>query len=563
MSKVNFFALGGQDERGKNCSVLEIGDDLFIFNSGTLVPTTSLLGVKQLIPDFDWLLKNKKRIRGIMIGYPTYDNIGALEYLFQALGSIPIYTSIIGKTVIETIIEKKTQNMSGKNIKIVVLDAMEYFKIGNVEVLPFKVCSSMPWSYGFAFKTKDGHVVYIDDFITINDKNFAFESQLNDLVAKIGTNILLLIVAVGAVGKNTGFTAPNHKSKAILERIVSSAKGRVFIACYDSNAYTILTAGQLARQKQRPFIIYSHTFINIFVATIRNKIFNNRNLLTLPIGEIDKSDNAIICITSNPYRLYAKLSKIANNEDEKIHYNQKDTFVFITPRVAGYEAVEARILDDVARHDVNYFKLTNEVFPMQASDEDHKHLLNLLKPKYVIPISGLYKDFLKYTAVAKHTGISTEQVKILYNGEIISILNGTINKGAKEISLQEKCVDSAGIQDVGASILFEREQMAENGVITIALFYNAKTGKFLKEFKSNILGISDDSKKMAEVEEKMEHYIRLSIADLEKIKSKSENFKIGMSEMREFKINMKKGITKLFEKSVDKKPIILPTIIDL
>ena len=405
--------------------------------------------------------------------------------------------------------------------------------------------------------------MYIDDFITNNDKNFAFESQLNELVVKIGTNILLLIVAIGNVGKNCGYTSPSHKSKGILEKIVSNAKGRVFVACYDSNAYTILTAGQLARQKSRPFIIYSHTFINIFVATIRNKIFNSRNLITLPIGEIDKSENAIICITSNPYRLYAKLSKIANNEDEKIHYKATDTFVFITPRVAGYEAVEAKILDDIARHDVNYFKLTNDVLPMQASDEDHKFLLNLLKPKYVIPISGLYKDFVKYTTVAKHAGISGEQIKILYDGDIASILNGVLSKNPKKINLLEKCVDSAGIQDVGASILFEREQMAENGVITIALFYNAKKTKFLKDFQHQILGVSEDTKKMAEVESKMKTFINDIVENLEKTKAKTETSEISALEMREFKNSLKKGVGKLFEKAVNKKPIVLPTIINL
>lgn len=563
MSKLNFFALGGQDERGKNCYVLEINNDLYIFNSGSLVPTTSLLGVKQLIPDFDWLIKNKKRIKGLMLGYPTIDNIGSLEYLFQAVGPIPIYTSVIGKTFIETLAEKKLQNLALKNLKIYVMDPLKIFKIEQQEIIPFKVCCSMPWGYGFAFKTNNGYIVFIDDFIDANDKNLAFESQLNDLVGLIGNKILLLIVGVGYVGKNTGYTSPNHKSKIILDRIISSAKGRVFLACYDSNAYAILTAAQLAKQTNRPFTIYSHTFINIFNTVVKNKIFNNRNLITMPISQIDASDNAIICITSNPNRLYIKLSKIANNEDEKIHYKPNDTFVFITPRVAGYEGVEAKILDDVARNDVNYYKLTNDVLPMQASDEDQKYLINLLKPKYIAPISGLYKDFINYLNIAKQAGVSLEQIRILYNGEILSIVNDTLVKTNKEIKLEAKCIDSGGIQDVGASILFEREQMADNGVITIALFYDHKKSIFLKDIKYNVLGISDEVKKMEEVEKKILDFINDAIASLTKNKQQQHNKRINANEMREFKINLKKGITKLFEKSVNKKPIVLPTVIDL
>lgn len=564
-SKISFFALGGQDERGKNCYVLEINNNVFIINCGVLVPTTSLLGVKQLIPDFDWLAKNKNRIKGFFIGYPTQDNLGSLEYILKAVGPIPIYTSIIGKSLIETICEKKIQNIPSKLLKIITIENLKTIFINDQEIIPFKVSSSMPWSFGFSFKTSDGYVLYIDDFILSSDKNLAFESSLNEIATIVNNNVLLLIVGIGYVNKNSGFTSPKHKSKEILDQIINDANpdGRIFVSCYDSNAYTILTVAQLAKQKSRPLIIYSHTFINVFSTIVRNKIFNNRNLVTLPISEIDKTENAIVCIASNPHRLYSRLSKIANGEDEKIHFNDKDTFVLITPRIAGYEGVEAKILDDIARNDVDYVKLTNDVLPMQASNEDHKYLLNLLKPKYVIPTSGLYKDFINYATIAKNVGFTSDQICILYNGEVLKLLNGTIQKGITEITLESKYVDSSGIQDIDASILFEREQMAENGVAIILAFYNHKEHKFNSEIKCELYGISDEEEKLNVIKTKIHEQANSLFNDLLVLKENQKEKDISTSEMRELKIGLKKTITKIFEKTLDKQPIVLPTIIDI
>ncbi|WP_052663969.1 ribonuclease J [Mycoplasmoides alvi] len=564
-NKFSFFALGGQDERGKNCYVLEINNNIFIVNCGVLVPTASLLGVKQLIPDFDWLAKNKNRIKGFFIGYPTQENLGSLQYILKAVGPIPIYTSIVGKSLIETIIEKKIQLISPKMLKIITLDNLKTLIIGDQEIIPFKVSSSMSWSFGFAFKTTEGYVIYIDDFILSSDKNLAFESSLNEIAAITNNNVLALIVGVGYVNKNLGFTSPKHKSKEILDKIIndSNPDGRIFVSCYDSNAYTILTVAQLAKQKNRPLIIYSHTFINVFSTIVRNKIFNNRNLVTLPISEIDKVDNAIVCIASNPHRLYSRLSKIANDEDEKIHFTNRDTFILVTPRVAGYEGVEAKVLDDIARHDVEYVKLTNDVLPMQASNEDHKYLLHLLKPKYVIPTSGLYKDFIHYASIAKNVGFTSDQICILYNGEVIKFVNGLLQKGITEITLESKYVDSSGVQDIDTSILFEREQMAENGVAIILVFYNHKEHKFHSEIKCELYGVSDEESKLNVIKNKIYEQSNNLFNDLLALKANQKEKDISVSEMRELKVSLKKIITKIFEKTIDKQPIVLPTIIDI
>lgn len=561
-AKIKFFALGGQDERGKNCAVLEIDGSLFVFNAGALVPTASLLGVKQLIPDYTYLEQNKQRVKAIFVGYPNQENLGSLEQLLRAVGPVPIYVSPVGAAAISAV-AKRMPNFPHHMLRLTPVEPLRVFEIATQRAFAFRVANSLPAAYGFVFLTSSGAVVYVDQFIVTNDKNMAFESDLNDLAVMLNNQTLLLCVGAGYVGKNTGFTAPKHKSKPYLEQIINDAPGRVFMACYDANAYAILTMAQIAKQKQRPLIVHSPTFNEVLEATIKHRVFNASGLSVLPPEQIEQTDNALVCVAANPHRLYARLSKMANGEDEQVKFRPTDTFVLVTPRVAGYEGVEADILDDIARADVDFYRLTNDVLPMHASDEDQKYLLNALRPRYVIPLAGLYKDFIAYATIARHAGLGLDQVKILYNGEAFSLAGGIPQTDSKEISLEAKYVDASGIQDVGGSVLFEREQMAENGVVIIALFFDVKKQVFCDATRTEFYGISDDDQKTESLSAKINEQVKTLAHDFLIHKKKATSKPVTFVEMHEFKTGVRKAVSKIFERTFDKKPIVLPTIVDL
>ncbi|AAB95869.1 RNase J family beta-CASP ribonuclease [Mycoplasmoides pneumoniae] len=561
MAKINFFAFGGQDERGKNCFVLEINNDVFIFNVGSLTPTTAVLGVKKIIPDFSWIQENQARIKGIFIGNPVTENIGSLEFLFHTVGFFPIYTSTIGAVVIKTKIHENKLNIPHDELEIHELKPLETVKIGHHNITPFKVSSSIPSSFGFALHTDDGYIVYVDDFIVLNDKNIAFENQLNQIIPQVANKTLLLITGVGLVGRNTGFTTPKHKSLEQLNRIIASAKGRVFAACYDSNAYSVMTLAQIARMQNRPFVIYSHSFVHLFNAIVRQKLFNNTHLNTISIEEINNSTNAIVVLTAPPDKLYAKLFKIGTNEDERVRYRKTDSFIFMIPRIAGYEELEAQILDDVARNEVSYYNLGREILSINASDEDMKFLVTSLKPKYIIPTSGLYRDFINFTMVMKQAGVEQSQVLIPFNGEVLAINHKQIDNKKRELKLNPKCVDSAGLQEIGASIMFERDQMSEAGVVTIIIYYDSKKSEFLNEITYSFLGVSLDSNNQVKLKTKMEELIRKQINDIKDFTTIKR--RLGKDTSKELKVSIKRAVMNLFTKMTAKAPLILSTIISI
>ncbi len=557
MSKINFLPLGGMDERGKNCYVLEVDNNIYIFNAGVTTPPSVLLGIKQAVADFSYLEKNKSKIQGIFIGEPSFMNIGGLHFLLTKIGThTPIFTSLVGKVIIETYFEKRFRNI---NIKpnLVILKELEKSKIGNFEITPFKIFNSLPSSFGWVVHTPDGGIVYADNFIVSYDRNKTFESQLH-LVNQITNNkTLLLLAPAGQAGNVHGYTAPQHKSKDFYERMISNSDGRIIIACYDYDAYTILTLAQVAKQHQRPFIIYSNTFINTFTLLNRNKMFSNKNLITLPLSEISKSKNAIVIITGTKDQLFHKVQRIVDGEDDKVQFRQGDTFILGTTLVPGYEGYAARLLDGVSRHDVRLEKLPKTILPLIPSAEDLKMFVGTVNPKYVIPTSGLYKALIQSEDAMIQANIRKSQIMVLGNGEMITINNGEMNKKPITIKLDEKYIGAQGALDVGASILYERNQMAESGIVTLTVLYNPKERKFYN-FKINKIGVINDNEQNPKLTSNIIERLENELADLAVYDSKKNRLDI-----RETKIIVKKMIAKYFEKSTGKRPLVLPTIVEI
>ncbi|RCJ00555.1 ribonuclease J [Ureaplasma urealyticum] len=555
MAKINFLSLGGQDERGKSCFVLEVNDDIFIFNAGAKIPTSDVFGVNMIVCDYSYLEKNAKRVKGIFIGTPTFNNVMGIKLLLAQVGyKIPIYTSPIGAIVVKKIFEQKVNN---KKIEpnIIELDPISDKKIGSIYVTAFKVSNSMPHSYGFVLKTSDGAIVYIDEFIISNDKNKTFDSQINALNNITKNNTLALIVGMGQAG-NPCFTAPNHKNKGFYESILQNTKNRLIVGCYSNDAYSIFTLATIAKQQNRPFIVYSNNFINTFVGVLKLKLFNSKNLISLPVSEINNSKNAIIVVIENQDTLFPRLNKILHNEDKHITLTSEDQLVLGVVITPGFEMLAAQLSDEVGRLDIPYKALPKTVLPMTQSDEDLKHLINFLQPKYLIPINGLYKTEVKFTSTVTTSWIKSDQIISISNGELFSIEDKVLNPKPQVIELEDKYISSFDALDVGANILFERAQMGENGVINLIVIFDKQFQKLFNYVEFDYCGVVNDDSQ-----------VRAQVKEIE------ETFKKRMGEclvyddrkrlvLKDTKASLKRLLTKLFEKKFNKRPLVLPTVVD-
>ncbi|MDR3329826.1 MAG: ribonuclease J [Mycoplasmataceae bacterium] len=558
MAKIEFFALGGLDERGKDCYALTVNGDIYIINSGIITPPSVSLGVKKIIPDFIWINQNKPAIKGIFIGTPSYDRFGSLEFFYQFIPNIPVYTSSIGAVVLNTYFQKRAprhgQNPLKLNIRI--MESLKTERIGACQITPFKVSNSMPRSLGFIFGTLEGSIIYIDDFILSSNKNYSFDDEITEINKITNHKNLMLIIGVGLSGRSKGFTNPNHRIASYFESIILDAPGRVLAACYDYDVYKVLGLVQAAMSKNRPINIYSNTFIELFKFLNDKGYFLARKAITIGDESLDTADNAVVIITGTPQRLFPKLDKIVSDDDPKLHLKETDTFIFAENTIPGYESSEADVFDGVARADVQHiYKLPKNILPVSASNEDHKYLVETLQPKYIIPVSGLYMDFVEYQKAILQTGYSKQNILILENGQCISLNNGILEPRTKFVNLEQQYIGTQGVLDVGASSMFERDQMKDNGVVLVSLLYS-KEDKIIKRFNYDSVGVTN-------ITEENKPIINIIVEECNKQISSLLSTAITQNalDMKEIKISIRKIVDKQFEKKFNKKPLVLTTII--
>lgn len=560
MAHVNFFAISGLDEKTRHCYVLEINDDIYILNCGVENPITQTLGVSKIVPDMTYLVENQNRIRAIIIGTASMSNIGSLDILIQKIGShIPIITNEISQSIIETFINTKYwKNNEKPEMTFILGHPMRDLILENDQVIvPFRIANSIPGSLGFVFKTQDGCVVFLDEYIIVNDQTKAFYSQLANIRDIIkGTPVLLMITPTGIVDKSMGFTSPNHNNKDFYEKIFSNTTNRIIVAVHDHDAYSIFALAQAAKKYQKNFVIYSRTFINTFQATIKAGLFNSKGLMSIPLDELNNSSNAVVVITGEPEKLFDKIYKIIDGEDPIIKFTPTDIFILGTKLIPGYEGYSSKLLDRISQIDIKTIVSPKTILPLEPSNEDHKFTASLIQPKYIIPISGLYKSFVQYQSIINQTWLKKDQVLILKNGEVVQLVNGVLVNKKETVPAEYIQMSSFGSSDISESVLYERNLMLENGAVCVSFVMNEKLCLVseLEIFDYGLLNHNDPIAMRAFEEIKSE--IRNNIYTFFAFKSKTS------IDFKETKINLKKGITKLFDKHLQKRPIVLTTIVD-
>lgn len=493
MTDLYLLPISGQDEIGGGCYALCINDDIFLFNAGAKQPyQNNTLGIKRILPDSDWLISNKTKIKGIFIGEPSTMMVDGLLHLVTNINPyMPIYTTELGKTFIESNFNYEIyRNQLNFRFNFKIIKPLEIFYVGNHKIIPFTVFSAIPLSVGFIIKDGDGDIVFLNNFILCNDYSKLFNDSL-PLLPAIVKDVKLLIVGVGNVSYSKSFTTPSFQVRDYLYNLVSQASGRIIAGIYDTDLYYLYALASVAKQTHRPLIIYSSSSINVFSNSIKLKLFANNNLLTLPLTEANNSDNAIIVIVSRINELFPLLMDIVNEEDKKITLKKDDLFLLLTNKIAGVEKLEADTIDAYTRSEILMIKLPKNTLPIKASVEDHKYLIKLLNPKHIIPINGLYRNFVDYADNMLSTGIKYDTVNFVYNGEMINI--NKVSEVKQNIVVTEKYVGNNFYNnEIDYQILFERERMATDGFINFIVLFSIKEKEIqLVKFNLDFIGVVD------------------------------------------------------------------------
>lgn len=474
--RLRVIPLGGLGEIGKNMTVFEYGDDMIIVDAGLMFPTEEMLGIDRLIPDFTYVLRNKERVRGIIITHGHEDHIGALPYLMRLIDA-PIYATKLSARLISTNLTKA----GGKKPSVNEVEKGEVVRLGQFSVEMFPVCHSIPDAAGLIIETPVGTIVHTGDFKLDHTPVIGEPTDLHRL-AVLRTKEVLLLLSDSTYVELPGYTPSEQVVAASLDRIMSGAQGRVIIATFSSLLARIQQVLDVAAKYKRKVLITGRSMENIV------KIASDIGYLKVPPKTLAKyeqihnlpHDRIVILTTGTQGEPTSALVRMANREHPQIRIVAGDTVVMSATPIPGNEALVSKTIDNLFRFgaDVVYGSASQVHVHGHGSQEELKTILNLVKPRYFLPVHGEYRHLARHARLAVSMGVAEGNAFVMGNGDVLEITEKSANVVAK-VQAEDIVANGAITGVLDLNMLRDRRLLSRDGVVIVGLTMSAETGKLV------------------------------------------------------------------------------------
>ena len=475
MDSIKICALGGLDESGRDCYIVEINDKIIVLDYGASLPDKTLPGIDFLIPNNDYLIKNKSRVKAYIITHGHDENMAGLKYVYSQVPA-PVYCTNTTRGIMEW--ESRLFHIKSKfNFHIV--EPTSEVEIDGIKVHFFQTMHNISESMGVAIETDRGSIVYSSDFIvdyTVNQPGYIFD--INALMRRSKNAETLLLLCESKAATKPGYCAPKHRLTALIEKSFSDNK-RIFISCFWENFYRLQEIANLChkhKKKLYPYDEYARNLINEitklpYCPFLKNDIVSSEDLLRV------RKQDLVVLILGHGDELYEKISTLANNEnsDKRIAVQQDDIFICAALPMLSLETIATRSVDNLYRTgcEVIWVK-SKEIVSMHAREDDIRAILTLLKPKYFFPVRGNFVNLMANARLAISTGIGLNpmNVFVLDNGMQISFDDSPrpkiLSNEQLGFEIAPLLADGRGITNVQEGAVEERKRLSEDGVVVVA-----------------------------------------------------------------------------------------------
>lgn len=467
MSKIKIFSLGGLDENGKNCYIVDLDNDLYVFDCGLKFANENLYGIDYVIPDFDFLIKNSKRIKGVFLTHGHYENMGAIGDLIREIPTIKVYATKFTKFILIN------EGIDAKKITEIAAHKKINFENG-VSVFPISVSHSLPDSVMFVLNTKDGSICYTGDFIIDPLMQGAYNTDLGK-IAYVGKQGVLALMSESVFSEHNGHTSPSHRLTVFFKNVLNHHNERILFLLLPNHLYTIQEIFDSAKNSHRKIIIMGKQLQNIINYSKKEGYLEfDENIL----GDLSNLDdiNPIVLVADNKSNPYNSISKIINGYDKFIKLKSTDTVVFAESREDSSEKILVKIENELAMCGCAIESIPKNLNILHhASSEDLMLMIDLLKPKYYIPVKGEYRYMVGNANLASALGMSKDNIILKQNGEVIEIEEGKyiIDKFEK-VKVNDVLIDGNSTDDVGELVIKDREMLSESGIVLISATISKK-----------------------------------------------------------------------------------------
>jgi ribonuclease J len=468
--------LGGMNEIGKNLTVFECSNDLFVVDCGLAFPDAELPGVDIVIPDFSYLEKNRQKLRGVILTHGHEDHIGGLAYMLKKI-NVPVYGTAFTLGLVAG--KLKEHGLHGR-VQLNIVKARQTIRLGCMAVEFINVNHSIPDAVGLAIHTPAGVVVHTGDFkVDFTPIN----GDVIDLArfGELGAKGVLCLMSDSTNAEREGYTQTERTVGDSFERLFESAEGRrILVASFASNVHRAQQVIDCAAKYGRKVALFGRSMVNILSTALELGYLTIPKNVLIDIDEMDKykSEEIVLITTGSQGEPMSALTRMAMNDHKRISITSNDFIIISATPIPGNEKYVTKVVNELLKSgaEVVYEKMYDVHVSGHACKEELKLLFALTKPRFFIPVHGEYKHLIRHAQIAKEMGVSAKNIVIPEIGNVIET-DGCDIKVVSQVPAGRTLVDGLGVGDVGSTVLRDRKHLATDGLIVAVLRINRTLNK--------------------------------------------------------------------------------------
>jgi ribonuclease J len=547
--KLKIIPLGGLGEFGMNCLALRWEDDIIVIDAGLMFPESELLGVDIVVPDITYLVENKACVRAIILTHGHQDHIGGLPWLLSEL-KVPVYATEFTLAYVEGNLE---ENQLLDETELIEITPKEKFTVGPFTIEPIRVTHSLVDCVALAIETPVGVVIHTGDFkidlSPLDDKPFDLHT-----FAEYGKRGVLALLQDSTNVERSGYTASERAVVPRLDEIFSRAKKKLFFSCFSSSIYRIRIALELARSHGRKVAIVGRSMVE------SSEIAQDLGYLNLPPGLVIQPaqmrdfapEQLMVLISGTQGEPMSALSRAAVDNHKHARIDAGDTVILSSRIIPGNEKSIFRVIDHLYRRDANVICDDGSSGLIHVSghgsQEEQRLLINLVRPKFFVPVHGDYRYLRRHAQIAMETG-AVEHAIVIEDGDVLELDKNDARKKDK-VTAGRVLIDSGSTIDVVEDLVIrDRRILSEDGIVLAVLAINKRTGKVEQSPEVVMRGFGG-----ADITEQARELVLKTLDGL----STEQKADYGM-----VKEKVRAELKRLIQKTTGRRPMIMPVILEI
>src|SRR5579862_3483074 len=552
--KLQLVPLGGLGEFGMNSMAIRYGDDIVVVDAGMMFPDAELLGVDIVTPDFAYLEQNSDKVRALILTHGHEDHIGAVPFLLSEI-RIPVYGTAFTLALVERRLEEYELDDEPQLNKI---RPKQILEIGPFKIEFIHVTHSIVSAVALAITTPLGVIIHTGDFKVDPTPT---DNELFDLhtLADYGKRGVLLLLSDSTNADRPGYTESERAVRPRIEEIFNRAERRIVVSCFSSSIHRIQLVLDLAQEYGRRVAVVGRSMVSV------TEIAHSLGLLDIPDGILLRAqdtmdlppDKVAILISGTQGEPMSALARVAVDNHKHIAVERGDTVVLSSRIIPGNEKAIFRMIDHMARRgaDVLYGTMNPPLHVSgHASMEEMKLVLNLVRPRYFVPIHGEYRQLTKHARLAEHLRSSgLEQTFIMESGDVLEIDHHGARKAGK-VAAGRVCIDSGSVDEVVEEMVIrDRRHLSEDGIVLPIIAINRQTGRMesLPEIVSRGFALAEDGSEFMQS-------ARQVVAKTVEASNREEKTDWGV-----IKEKIRADLKRYIVKETSRRPLIMPVILEL